>query len=61
MLGYTWALLHHMMGGLRHFIWDMGYGYDLAMIDKMSWGSAAVSLAATALIWITVAMNHGSV
>lgn len=61
MLGYTWALLHHMMGGLRHFIWDMGYGYDLETIDKLSWGSAALSLVLTAVIWFTVAMNHGSV
>ncbi len=60
MLGYTWALLHHMMGGLRHFIWDLGYGYDLDTIDKLSWGSAAISLIATALIWFSVA-NHGSV
>ena len=29
LLGYTWALMHHMMGGIRHLIWDSGYGYDL--------------------------------
>lgn len=60
MLGYTWALLHHMMGGIRHFIWDLGYGYDLDTIDKLCWGSAAISLVATALIWFSVA-SHGSV
>ena len=26
LLGYTWALLHHMLGGIRHFIWDTGAG-----------------------------------
>lgn len=60
MLGYTWALLHHMMGGIRHFVWDLGYGYDLDTIDKLCWGSAAISLLATALIWFSVA-SHGSV
>jgi succinate dehydrogenase / fumarate reductase cytochrome b subunit len=24
LLGYTWALVHHMLGGIRHFIWDTG-------------------------------------
>lgn len=60
LLGYTWALLHHLIGGLRHFIWDMGYGYDLATIDKMCWGSAALSLIATVAIWFAVATNAGS-
>jgi succinate dehydrogenase / fumarate reductase, cytochrome b subunit len=58
LLGYTWALMHHMLGGLRHFIWDTGYGYDLKTIDLLSWGSLAGSLILTALIWIA-AVNLG--
>ena len=27
LFGYTWALIHHMFGGIRHFIWDTGHGY----------------------------------
>lgn len=61
MLGYTWALLHHMMGGLRHFVWDFGHGYELATVDKMSWGSLAASLIGTAAIWFCVSMNSGAV
>ena len=26
LLGYTWALMHHMLGGIRHLIWDTGLG-----------------------------------
>ena len=58
LLGYTWALMHHMLGGLRHFIWDTGHGYDLKTVDLLSWGSLAGSLILTALIWIAAA-NHG--
>jgi len=57
LLGYTWALMHHMMGGIRHFIWDSGYGYDLKTVDLMSWGSLAASLFLTAVVWISVAMG----
>ena len=28
LFGYTYALLHHMVGGVRHFIWDFGYGFE---------------------------------
>src|SRR5713101_4318490 len=27
LFGYTWALIHHMFGGIRHFIWDTGHGF----------------------------------
>lgn len=57
LLGYTWVLMHHMMGGIRHFIWDSGYGYELETVDLLSWGSLAASLALTAIVWIAVAMG----
>jgi succinate dehydrogenase / fumarate reductase cytochrome b subunit len=57
LLGYTWVLMHHMMGGLRHLIWDSGHGYDVRMIDILSWGSLAASLTLTAIVWIAVAMG----
>ena len=55
MVGYTWALLHHMLGGLRHFLWDTGRGFDLGTIDKLSWTTVVLSLAGTAAIWFLVA------
>lgn len=54
LFGYTWALMHHMFGGIRHFIWDFGYGYDLKTIDVLSWGTLVLSAIATGLIWFAV-------
>jgi succinate dehydrogenase / fumarate reductase cytochrome b subunit len=28
-LGSIWALWYHTLAGVRHLIWDIGYGYDL--------------------------------
>ena len=28
LFGYTWALFHHMFGGIKHFIWDTGAGFE---------------------------------
>jgi len=27
LFGYTWALINHALGGVRHFIWDVGHGF----------------------------------
>ena len=54
LFGYTWALMHHMMGGIRHFIWDTGRGYDLKTIDLLSWGTLVASATLTLLIWLAV-------
>ncbi|MBS0236958.1 MAG: succinate dehydrogenase, cytochrome b556 subunit [Proteobacteria bacterium] len=57
LLGYTWVLMHHMVGGLRHFIWDTGHGYGLKTIDILSWGTLAASFTLTAIIWAFVALG----
>ncbi|MEL6291223.1 MAG: succinate dehydrogenase, cytochrome b556 subunit [Pseudomonadota bacterium] len=51
LFGYTWALLHHMMGGIRHFVWDLGYGFQLANVDFMCWASLVASVTLTLIIW----------
>lgn len=28
LFGYSWSLFHHMLGGLRHFVWDTGRMLD---------------------------------
>lgn len=28
LFGYTWVLFHHMLGGVRHFVWDMAKAMD---------------------------------
>lgn len=51
LLGYTWALIHHMLGGIRHLIWDTGRGFDLGSVNALSWGTIILSLSLTLLIW----------
>ena len=38
LLGYTWALIHHMLGGIRHLIWDTGRGFGLGTVDLLVLG-----------------------
>ena len=54
LFGYTWALIHHMIGGVRHFIWDTGTWLDIETVDLLSWATIILSAAITGLIWLLV-------
>lgn len=51
LLGGAWALWYHMLGRLRHVIWDLGYGLDVAVSEKMGMG---MFIGATVLAVLTV-------
>lgn len=51
LLGYTWALLHHMLGGLRHFVWDTGRAMQPKAADTLAWFTILGSLSLTAIVW----------
>jgi len=48
MIGSLWALCYHLLGGIRHLIWDMGYGFDLKTADRMGWAVIIGSFVLTA-------------
>jgi succinate dehydrogenase / fumarate reductase cytochrome b subunit len=52
LLGYTWAVVHHMLGGMRHLIWDTGRALDIGSVNALSWLTIIGSLGATAAIWL---------
>lgn len=51
LLGFTWAFLHHLLGGLRHLIWDTGAGYSKAGRNGLAWATIIGSLALTVLVF----------
>ncbi len=52
LFGYTWALIHHMLGGIRHLIWDTGRGFTPHEREALSLATAIGSIGLTLLIWI---------
>lgn len=52
LLGYTWAVLHHLAGGIRHFIWDTGSAMEKHTASKIAWATLAFSIVATILVWV---------
>jgi len=51
MLGITWAIFHHMLGGLRHFLWDMVKGFEVKTVDKLATISLLGGIALTVIYW----------
>lgn len=54
LFGYTWALMHHMLGGLRHFVWDFGMGFEPAQRFLLAKLTLVGSISLTLVIWVVV-------
>ena len=52
LLGYTWALLHHMLGGVRHLIWDLGYGLEPSEREFLARATIFGSVTLTVLVFV---------
>jgi succinate dehydrogenase / fumarate reductase cytochrome b subunit len=59
LVGFTWALIHHLLGGVRHFIWDTGAYFDIPSVNFLSWGTLVLSVALTAGLWLFIAYEKG--
>ncbi len=52
LFGYTWALVHHMLGGLRYLIWDTGRGFGAAEREWMVRSNLVGSILLTIILWV---------
>ena len=52
LFGFTFALIHHALGGIRHLIWDTGRGFELKTVEFMARVNLAGSIVLTLLLWI---------
>ncbi len=52
LFGITFAFFLHLCGGIRHLIWDAGYGFELQTIYASGWIVVAASLVFTLAAWI---------
>jgi succinate dehydrogenase / fumarate reductase, cytochrome b subunit len=52
LFGYTWALLHHLLGGIRHLIWDTLHGLEPAEREMLAAATLIGSIALTIVLWV---------
>jgi len=51
LVGLSWAFFTHMMSGLRHFVLDIGAGYELDTNRFWSIASPVIAIALTVALW----------
>ncbi len=49
---FSWSLIHHMLGGIRHLIWDTGHGLDKVSIEIFALATIIGSTTLTVLLWV---------
>ena len=52
LFGYTWALIHHMLSGLRYLIWDTGRGFGPSEREWLVRATLFGSVTLTVVLWI---------
>ena len=50
-----WAVWYHLLGGVRHLIWDRAIGLDLKTAEYLGWsvivGSLLLTIGTVAILW----------
>jgi succinate dehydrogenase / fumarate reductase, cytochrome b subunit len=59
LFGYTWAMLHHMLGGIRHLIWDTGRGLGPNEREWLTVATLVGSIGLTVLVWFVAYLMGG--
>jgi len=60
LFGYTWALIHHLLSGLRHLVWDLGHGFGPSEREWLTRAALIGGIVLTILLWIVgYAMGGG--
>ena len=54
LVGLSWAFFTHMMSGLRHFVLDIGAGYELDTNKFWSVAAPIIAILLTALFWAVI-------
>ena len=52
LFGYTWALLHHTLGGIRHLIWDTLHGLEPEAREMLTVATLVGSISLTLVVWV---------
>jgi succinate dehydrogenase / fumarate reductase, cytochrome b subunit len=52
LIGFTWSMSFHIFSGIRHLIWDMGYGYEIKTANISGILVILSSFVTTIIFWL---------
>ncbi len=57
LVGLSWAFFNHMTSGLRHFVLDIGAGYEIQRNKAWSIASPLIGITLTIVFWAIVILT----
>lgn len=51
LFGFSYALIFHMLNGIRHLYWDMGAGLEVDTVKRSGQLVVALSVILTVVVW----------
>lgn len=51
LFGFSLALVYHLLNGIRHLLWDAGWGFQIPQVYKSGYTVVALTVVFTAAIW----------
>ena len=52
LIGFTWSMSYHLLSGIRHLFWDLGYGYEIKTANFSGILVILSSLILTIVLWM---------
>ena len=52
LIGFTWSMIFHMLSGIRHLFWDLGYGFEIKTANITGAIVIISSLVLTIIFWL---------
>ena len=52
LIGFTWSMIFHLLSGIRHLFWDLGYGFEIKTANITGIIVIISSLALTIIFWL---------
>jgi len=53
LIGFTWSMIFHLLSGIRHLAWDLGYGFEIKTANISGIIVIFFSLALTVIFWLS--------
>ena len=52
LVGFTWSMTFHLLSGVRHLVWDLGYGFEIKTANISGIVVIISSLIMTIIFWL---------
>ena len=52
LIGFTWSMCFHILSGIRHLVWDLGYGFEIKTANVSGIIVIISSLVLTIIFWL---------